>query len=101
MAKQEIGTNRSQVTPEQPAVDSRRQVREDPGADGDEDRVGKIDTQEEPAVVPDRDDNGPVFDLADGPPALFDRVDMDPDEERDDGDGVEIHRGKTPTPPRE
>jgi hypothetical protein len=83
------------VEPERTIINVGRQVPEAPGSDGDEEQLGPdaLDPQDEPAVVPDRNDNGPVFDLADGPEGLFDRQDLDPDEERDDADGVEVRRG--------
>lgn len=98
MAKQDDGYHRPHVEPERTSVNVRRQVPAAPTVGGSVEELGpdSVDPQAEPPVVPDRDDNGPVFDLADAPEGIFDREDLDPDEERDDADGVEVRRGHRP-----
>jgi len=82
---------RPHVAPEQSSVNGRWQRRRHPGLDGGpEEDFEPIDPSDEPGFSPDLAE-GPVFDVAGGPPATFDRSDDDPDTPREDGDEVETH----------
>jgi hypothetical protein len=91
---------RPDVPPEQTGVNVRRQAPERPHDDGGGDENAyAIDPQAQVEVAPDEADTGPVADRAEGEQALWDRQQLDPEDDPDapleDGDDVEINR-----PPR-
>ncbi|HEY8579145.1 MAG TPA: hypothetical protein VIL72_04610, partial [Beijerinckiaceae bacterium] len=75
-------------------VNVRRHVPEHEPEEMPNDDAYAIDPTEPTGHAPDEQDVGPVADRARGEPALWDKQvidpDADPDEEPEDGDGVEV-----------